>query len=167
MLSALFPKLVDNRFRGSKLAIWLLAPVVLLKFFQGANVAGFNPLVSSREVLETADRVPVGEFGPEAASHLVFVFAAWGLGIFILGFLGIIVLVRYRGMIPLMYLLLLIEQSGRKVLSTVHLNRPLVSFELSPNNLINWGFLAALVIGFLLSLSTPRSTLRTTCPPVR
>jgi hypothetical protein len=62
-------------------------------------------------------------------------------------------------MIPLTYLLLLIEQLGRKVLSTVHLDSPFVSLEASAANLVNWGFLSVIVIGFLSSLSgrRPRS----------
>ncbi|MDQ4075786.1 MAG: hypothetical protein M3220_06000 [Chloroflexota bacterium] len=156
MLTRLFPKQIDNDYQGHVLAIWLLVPLVLMKFLQGANVAGLLGTSNSRQVLETVDKVPVGTFPPKAASHLVFLFAAWGVGIFILGLLGIIVLLRYRAMIPLMYLLLLIEQVGRKALSTIHLDRPFVSLAASPANLINWGFLLTLVIGFLLSLSDRR-----------
>ena len=65
-------------------------------------------------------------------------------------------LLRYRAMIPLMYLLLLIEQAGRKALSTIHLDRPFVSFAASPANLMNWAFLLVMVIGFLLSVSGRR-----------
>ena len=152
MLTRLFPRQVDNDYQGWRLAIWLLVPLVLLKLLQGANVAWGN----SRHILETADRVPVGTFPSEAASHLVFLFASWGLGILVLGLLGIVVLLRYRGMIPLMYLLLLIEQLGRKALSTIHLDRPFLSFVASPANVINWGFLLVIVVGFFLSLSPRR-----------
>jgi hypothetical protein len=157
MLGRLFPRQIDNDYRGHWLAIWLLVPLALMKLVQGANVAGFNPLISSRHILETADRVPVDTYGAEAASYLVFAFAAWGLNIFVLGLLGIIVLVRYRAMIPLVFLFLLIEQLGRKTLSMIHLDRPFFSAELSPANLINWVFLAAIVIGLALSLCSPRS----------
>jgi hypothetical protein len=152
----LFPKQIDNDYRGHVLAIWLLVPLALMKFLQGANVAGLLGTGNSRQVLEAVDNVPVGTFPAEAASHLVFLFAAWGVSVFVLGLLGIVVLLRYRAMIPLMYLLLLIEQVGRKALSTIHLDRPFVSLAASPANLINWGFLLALAIGLLLSLSGRR-----------
>jgi hypothetical protein len=156
MLTRLLPKQIDNDYRGHVLALWLLVPLVLTKFLQGASVAGLLGTGNSRQVLEGVDKVPIGAFPAEAASHLIFLFASWGLGIFVLGLLGIVVLLRYRAMIPLMYLLLLIEQVGRKALSTIHLERPFVSFEPSPANLINWGFLLVTVIGFLLSLSRRR-----------
>lgn len=152
MLTQLFPKHIDNDYRGPVLAIWLLVPLTLIKFLQGANVAGLLGTGNSRQVLEGVDNVPVGTFPAEAASQLVFLFAAWGLGVFVLGLLGMVVLLRYRAMIPLMYLLLLIEQVGRQTLATIHLDRPFVSLAASPANLINWGFLVALAIGFLVSL---------------
>lgn len=156
MLTRLLPKQIDNDYRGHILALWFFVLLVLTKFLQGANVAGFLGMGNSRQVLEGVDKVPIGAFPAEAASQLIFLFAAWGLGVFILGLLGIVVLLRYRAMIPLMYLLLLIEQVGRKVLSTIHLGRPFVSFEASPANFINWGFLLVTVVGFLLSLSHRR-----------
>lgn len=157
MLTRVFPKQIDNNYQGRVLAIWLLVPVALVKLLQGVNIGGLLGTGRSREILENVDRVPVSTFPAEAASHLVFLFAAWGLGVFILGLLGMVVLLRYRAMIPLMYLLLLIEQLGRKVLSTIHLDRPFLSLAASPANLINLGLLLAIGIGFLLSLSGRRS----------
>lgn len=156
MLTRLFPRQIDNDYRGWRLAIWLLVPLALVKLLQGANVAGLFGPGNSRQVLEGVDKVPLGAFPAEAASHLVFLFAAWGLGVFVLGFLAIVVLLRYRAMIPLMYLLLLIEQLGRKALSTIHLDRPFLSLAPSAANLINWAFLLVIVAGFLLSLSPRR-----------
>jgi hypothetical protein len=157
MLTRLLPRQIDNDFQGWRLAIWLLVPLALAKLLQGANVAGLFGPGNSRQILEGVDKVPLGAFPAEAASHLVFLFAAWGLGVFILGLLAIVVLLRYRAMIPLVYLLLLIEQLGRKALSTIHLGRPFVSLAPSAGNLVNWGFLLVIVAGFLLSLSRRRS----------
>lgn len=152
MLTPLLPRQLDNDFRGHVIAIWLLVPVVLVKLLQGAAIAGLLGTGRSRDVLETADKVPVSSFPAEAASHLVFVFSAWGLCIFVLGLLGVIVLLRYRAMIPLMYSLLLIEQLGRKILSAIHLERPFLSLEPSAANIINSIFLLLIVVGLLLSL---------------
>ena len=152
MLMRLFPQPIDNDYRGHVLAIWLLVPLALSKVLQGANVAGLLGTGTSRQVLEGVDNVPLRTFPAEAASHLVFLFAAWGLGVFILGLLGLVVLLRYRAMIPLLYLLLVIEQVGRQTLATIHLDRPFVPLAANPATLINWGFLVALVIGFLVSL---------------
>jgi hypothetical protein len=147
MLGRLFPKQLGTDYRGSVLAIWLLVPLALVKVLQGANVAG-----RGRDILESVDRVPVSSFPAEAASHLVFLFSAWGLCVLLLGSIGFIASVRYRAMIPLAFLLLLIEQFGRTLLSVVYLDRPFFPTNVSPAALINWAFLAAAVVGFLLSL---------------
>jgi|CXWL01.1.fsa_nt_gi hypothetical protein len=157
MFSRLFPKQFDNNYRGYKLAIWLLVPIVLSKLFMGVNVAGFNPWISSRWVLQHADAIPIDRFGAEAGSVVVFLFSAWGLALLVLSLLGVMVLIRYRTMIPLMYLLLGAEQIGRKALSLMHpIVRTSEPGDFSPGVLINWGFTALLAFGLALSLAAPR-----------
>jgi len=157
MLSRIFPKQFDNAYRGHWLAIWLIVPTLLFKLTMGVNVAGLNPWISNRFIIQNADGIPIDAFGAEASSVVMFLFASWGLCLLVLSLLGIVVLIRYRAMIPLMYLLLSIEQFGRKGIS---LASPIVKAvetgEVSLGFFINWGFMAALVIGLALSLATPR-----------
>lgn len=157
MIGRIFPSRIDNDYRGHWLAIVLLGFLVLSKLFMGFNVAGLNPWVSSEYVLTNADAIALDTFGAEARNLVLFLFSAWGLALLVLSLLGLIVLVRYRAMIPLMYLLLAIEQLGRKGLSLAHpIVRSVEPGAISTGVLINWGFSAALVVGFLLSLAAPR-----------
>lgn len=156
MLDRLFPRQFDNGYQGHVLAIWLFVPVVLLKTAMGFNVAGLNPWVSSRFILQAADGVPVDTYPAEAASMAVFLFAAWGLALLILALLSILALLRYRAMLPLMFLALSIEQIGRKVLSAIHLPPAGADDGVSAGAIINWGLSAALVAGLLLSLMKAR-----------
>ncbi len=158
MLSNLLPKRIDNGYRGHALAIWLLIPIVLMKLAMGVNVAGLNPWISSRFVLQNADGIPVDTFPIEAGAAVVFLFASWGLALLVINLLGVVVLIRYRAMIPLVYLLLSIEQIGRKGLAILH---PIIrsgegASGISPGLWINWGLSAALVIGLILSLVSVR-----------
>jgi hypothetical protein len=153
MLSRLFPKQIDNVYSGQWLALWLLVPVVLVKLLMGFNVAGLNPWVTSRFVAETADRIPLDTFGPEAASIVLFLFASWGLGLLLLSLLAVLALIRYRAMIPLMFLVLALEQVGRKAIALINpIARTAGTPEFSFAFLINWAFTAALVVGLVLSL---------------
>jgi len=156
MLSNLLPTQIDNGYRGHALAIWLLIPIVLMKLFMGVNVAGLNPWISSRFVLQNADGIPVDTFPVEVASVAVFLFASWGLSLLVISLLGVVVLIRYRAMIPLMFLLLSIEQIGRKGLAMLHLVPSEAEGGVSLGLLINWGLSAALVIGLILSLVSVR-----------
>jgi hypothetical protein len=159
MLGRLFPKVIDNDYRGWWLAVWMLAPLILLKLVMGINVSGLNPWISNRDVAINADGFALDSYGTEAASVVMFMFASWGLILFVLSLLGLLVLVRYRAMIPLMYLLLGAEQFGRKAIAMA---QPIVkaaaqSDGFSPAFLINTGFMAVLTIGFILSLAPRRA----------
>ena len=155
MLQRLFPRQIDNAYRGQLAAIWLFAPVVAVKALMGFNVSGLDPLVRSRDVLMNADGVPVNTYAADAAAQLVFTFAAWGLALLVLSLLAIVVLLRYRAMLPLMILAMTIEQLGRKALSMAHL--PAHEGAISIGAWINYGLSAALVLALILSLIPRRS----------
>ncbi len=152
MLSRLFPRTIDNQYQGHVLALWLFAPVVLLKTVMGFNVAGLNPWVTSRYILQTADGVPLDGFSAYGASVVVFMFASWGLSLLILALLSIVALIRYRAMLPLMILAVTLEQVGRKGIALIN---PILSSgdgQVSAGFWINWALSAALLLGLALSL---------------
>lgn len=154
LINRLFPKQADNTYQGHQAAVWLFVPMVLLKLAMGLNVAGLNPWISNRMVAETADGIPLESFGAEAASTVMFLFASWGLALFVLSLLGVVVLLRYRALIPMLYLLFSIEQFGRYwVAQTSPILRAAPSEGTTAGLLINWGFMAVLAIGFALSLA--------------
>lgn len=152
MLNQLFPERLDNAFRGQMLAIWLLIPIVAIKVLMGLNVSGLNPWIDPRTVAVRADGIPLAELGAEASGHILFLFSSWGLALLSLSLLALAALVRYRTMIPLMYVLLTIEQFGRWVLSNAHLTRISEAHDgLSPGAIFNWGLSAALLAGLVMS----------------
>lgn len=158
MFRRLFPKQIDNTYRGLVIALWLLAPLVIVKFLMGLNVAGLNPWVDNRYILQSVDQLPLDTYGAQAASAAVFLFSCWGLALLLLSSLGALALVRYRAAIPLIYLVLSIEQIGRKGLSLIHpFVRAVEPGSFSPGVIINWALTAALVIGLVLSLVAPRA----------
>ncbi|MFZ2029069.1 MAG: hypothetical protein WAU68_02075 [Vitreimonas sp.] len=157
MLKRLFPRQIDNFYQGHVLAIWLFLPVLALKTAMGFNVGGLNPFVSSRFILNAADGVPVDTYPAEAAAHLVFTFAAWGLVLFVLTLFGWLVVARYRTMLPLLMLLFSLEQVGRMVLSRTLLpHHAAASAGIPISTLINWGFAGLLLLALMLSLLNVR-----------
>ena len=153
MLSQLFPRQIDNAYQGHVVAIWLFVPVVLLKLAMGFNVAGLNPWIGTRYILEHADGVPMGLFPADAATLIVFSSAAWGLALFVLALMSAVVLLRYRRMLPLMILAMAIEQVGRKVMSDLQFGLRVGEGGEAPAGLwINWGLSAVLILALALSL---------------
>jgi hypothetical protein len=120
---------------------------MLLKIAMGLNV-----MINPEKVARAADGVPIDTFGATAATAFSFMFAAWGLAQLVLGVLCLVVLLRYRSLIPLLFLALLMEQLGRMILrSSWPLERAA-----APGGAINIVLTAILVVGFGLSLWRPR-----------
>lgn len=147
MLKTLFPQVADNRYPGQRLGLWLFT-LMLLKIAMGLNV-----MFNSPEVARSADGVPVDTFGAPGAAAFSFVFAAWGLGQLILGLISLAVLLRYRSLIPLVYLVLLVEQFGRMLL---RFHWPVERIASAPGTTINIVLSAIMVAGFILSLWRPQ-----------
>ncbi len=148
MLHRIFPKTIGNTYRGHAIAIWLLVLVALSKL-----VMGGNSIINTRFVIEVADRIPISSFNPGAAASLLFLYKCWGLGLALLSLLALVAVVRYRAMIPLMYLVLTIEQVVRRLFTLLD---PLLTMPSpggpSVGSLINVAFVALLLIGLGLSL---------------
>ena len=148
----LFPKVIDNKYRGQWLALLFFVPVLLLKLLMGFNVAGFNPLIDVRDILQDVDGIPLSDYSASAATDLVFFANAWGLSLFTIGLVGVIALLRYRALLPFAILLLTFEQGARKAMSIAESGLRLSADELTTGSLINWGLTLALVLAFVLSV---------------
>jgi hypothetical protein len=158
MFSRIFPKQFDNNYRGHWLAIWLLVPVILLKAAQSVIV-----IASTRTTLITADAIPLDSYTAAGANTVISLAALLSLSGLVVPLQSALALIRYRAMIPFLYLCLVILQIGGRVLAQVN---PIVEAsahaiaETHPSGFYipNSGFyvgliiLAMTVIGFVLSL---------------
>ena len=102
MFDRLLPPRADHSYRGHSLALWLFALVVLMK-----TSIGLGTIVNGRNAAISADGIPLDTFTPAGAQAFVALFAAWGLAQAMIGLLCIVVLVRYRALVPFLYSLLL------------------------------------------------------------
>ena len=82
-------------------------------------------------------------------------FAAWGLGQVTVNALSVLALVRYRALVPFMFLLLLTEHLARKLIFVV-LPMARIGADNAPGFYINVAIVAVMVVGLALSLR-PRS----------
>src|SRR5579859_2744885 len=103
LFARVFPRQIDNNFRGYRLAIWLLGFYALIKILQG-TVSVFN----TASTAIGADGIPLDTFSQAARATVVSMFALLGLNLLVLPLQAFLVLVRYRAMIPMMYLMMLI-----------------------------------------------------------
>jgi hypothetical protein len=144
----LLPRQVDNLYRGGRLAIWLLIPVVLTRLVMGAN-----SIVNTRFVASGPDAIPLSTYGPAAAQAVIGLFAVLGLSHLLIALQGMVVLVRYRALVPLFYLLLLAQALGGEAVAAL---RPIAA-NATPGFGVSLSLvlLAATILGFGLSLAAP------------
>ena len=143
ILDQLLPPSVDNSYRGHKLALWLFGLVVLAKL----GIA-FGSLFNGHEAASTADGIPLDTFPPAATQAVVSLFALLGWLHLMLCAICIVVLVRYRTMVPLMLTLLIVEYAGRRAILTF---MP-IERSAAPGSIVNLVILAVMIIALVLSL---------------
>lgn len=149
MLDRLVPHSVDNTYYGYRLALWLFAVVVFMKL--GISLTS---IFNGYAVASSADGIPLDTFTSAGAQAVVSLFAAWGLAQLMICLLCILALVRYRALIPFLFVLLLLEHLGRKLIFQV---MPIVKAGTPTASAVNLVLLALMVIGLALSLRSTRS----------
>src|SRR5262245_57131785 len=136
MLARLFPKQIDNAYGGSVLAIWLLVLVVFVRL-----PIGFNTMVMTSEVLRNADGVPLDTFNPLAVDAFIKLTQVSALRHLLMTLVGVVALIRYRALIPFVYLFFLVEQVGRRVVAEINPVTPLAGGTLPIGFAINLALL--------------------------
>ena len=144
MLDLLLPQRVDNAFHGHRLALWLLAAVVLVK-----GGIGLGTIFNGHSAATSADGIPLNTFAPAGEQAFISIFAAWGLSQLMLNLIALLVLVRYRALVPFMFAVLLLEHLGRKLIFLV---LPIARTGTPPGIFINLALVAAMLLGLGLSL---------------
>ena len=144
MFHPLLPRRLDNAYRGHKLALWLFCLLLLMK-----SAISLNSIFNGRLVAQSADGIPLNTFTPAAAQAVVSLFGLLGVSQLMFCLLGILVLARYRAMVPLLFALFLLEHVGRRVILQL---MPIVRVGKPPGTIVNLVLLAVMIVGLALSL---------------
>ena len=144
LLQRLLPAQADNRFGGLRPALWLLGLLIALKL-----------IMSVRSILSTAsvaagDGIPLDSLDPVASREVLTLFALASLGQLALTLIALTVLVRYRALVPFIYLVLLAEGVARRLI--VQGQAPERAQTVPAIPILIYGLLALTAIGLILSL---------------
>ena len=82
--------------------------------------------------------IPLDEFTVNEAAAVIHIFAEWAPSQLMFGLLYVLVLWRYSALIPLMWLFILIEYSGRLLLTIA---KPLELHGTAPGAVVNYIFI--------------------------
>jgi hypothetical protein len=144
VFNRLLPPTIDNAYRGRKLGLWLFGLVVAVRILQSLAV-----FVNGRSVALSADGIPLGTYPPDAAQTALALFTLVSLARLVIALLCVLVLVRYRAAVPLMFTVLLLGFLGSQlVLKLV----PIAGVGMPAAPVVNIVQLALMAIGLALSL---------------
>ena len=144
MMKHLFPNSIDNDYKGNKLPMYLFYLVTAFTV-----IRSIIHLVSPDGGAQSIATIPFHLYSKEATDTIIHLFAEWGLSQLLFGLFYIVVLVKYKSLIPLMYLFLVIEYSTRLLLGFY---KP---FELeghAPGGIGNYILVPLFILMFILSL---------------
>ena len=118
MLDRVFPPAAEFTYRGSRIALWLLGLVLILKL----GIA-LGAIFNGHYAATVADGIPIDSYTPEGAQAFLSLFASLGLSQFMLAALGVVILVRYRALVPVFLLMLIVDPRPQRY-QRLHSHRP-------------------------------------------
>jgi hypothetical protein len=144
MRGRLLPPASEFVYTGSRYAAWLAGLVVALKM-----AIALGAIFNGHYAASTADGIPLDTYTPAGAQAVVGLFGNLGLSQLLLGLVGVVVIVRYRPLLPAYLVLLLAEHAGRKLLA---LATPIPRVGGSGGGLVTWTLIGLLLLALVLSL---------------
>lgn len=149
MLNPLLPSQADNTYRGHKAALWLFAVVIFIR-----TIMSMNGVFNTYVVASKADGIPIETYTSSAAHSVITLFTLLSLANLMLYLICLVVLIRYRTLVPLMFAILLLQYvSGR----LIHLIRPIAMSATPIGVYMNLGLAALMIAGLAMSLRVART----------
>lgn len=145
----LLPKIIDNQYRGIKLAQYAFLLITSATIVRSL-IHVFAPDGGAMSIAT----IPLSAYSAEAAATVVLMFSLWGLSQLLMGLVYLGVYLKYKSLIPMMYVLLIVEYSMRIVVGQM---KPIVTTGTAPGSVGSW--IMVPVCAALLALSLiPRRT---------
>lgn len=114
MVDKIVPKELTNHYQGKATAKWVFIAMVVLTLARS-----LAHIFLSDGGAQSIATIPLDDFTSSGAAVVIGMFAQWGLIQLLFGLFYVIVLWRYQSLIPLMWLFILVEYSGRLLLGFI------------------------------------------------
>lgn len=145
----LLPNAVDNRFNGIKLAQYAFLMITLATIVRSL-IHVFAPDGGAQSIAT----IPLDTYPAEAAATVIFMFSFWGLSQLLMGMVYLGVYLKYKSLIPMMYVLLILEYVMRIVIGQM---KPIVTAGTAPGSVGSWIMVPVCIVLLLLSLLPARA----------
>ncbi|MFZ5354561.1 MAG: hypothetical protein ACOZCL_17800 [Bacillota bacterium] len=140
LVKIIFPKTISDEYKGSKTAYWVFALLSIVSFIRSCiHMLAPDGGAGSIAGLDLS----------QGAENIIFSFGLWGLSQLLYAVIQLMVAFRYKTLIPLMYVFLILETIGRMY---VGMTKPPVLFHTPPGGAANYIILPLAVVMLVLSL---------------
>ena len=140
----LFPRMIDNGYTGSRIALWVLGFIITIRAIQSIAI-----IVNGYSIAQSADGIPLQAYPAAAAQTIVAIFALSSLNRLIISMIGTIVLIRYRRAVPLMFVVIALTYLGTQLITQF---LPFARIGTPPGVIMNGVLMSLTIVGFVLSL---------------
>ena len=140
-LEPLLPAKIDNTIRGTKIPFYIFAVYAMV-----STVRSCIHLLASDG---GAGSIAGMDLSVAGADGIIFAFALWGSSQLLFAMIQLLVVIRYRALIPLMWLMLILETLLRELVGTM---KPVTFAHTPPGAIGNQIILPLAVLMLILSL---------------
>lgn len=140
----LLPDQIDNIFRGKKISQYAFLIITVVTIVRSL-IHVFAPDGGAQSIAT----IPLDTYSTEAAVTVILIFSFWGLSQLLMGLVYFGVYVKYKSLIPVMYVLLIIEYAMRIVIGQM---KPIVTTGTAPGSVGSWVMVPVCVVLLALSL---------------
>ncbi len=144
-MNKILPSNIDNTFRGRKVALWFFYLITAVTVVRSCiHIFKYD---GGAQSIAT---IPLDTYTDAGAATVILIFSYWGLSQLMFGLIQVIAALRYKSLIPLMYLFMVFEYVGRFGIS---LFKPIETTGQAPGGIANIVLPFVCFIMFLLSIN--------------
>lgn len=145
----ILPKEINNNYNGKKIALYTFYLFTIMTV-----VRSLIHMFAADGGAQSIATIPLDTFSPQGASTVILIFSLWGLSQLIMGIFYVIVIWKYKSLIPLMYIFIFLEYLMRLILGII---KPIETTGTAPGGVINYIFIPLTIILFWLSINHKKS----------
>jgi len=145
----LLPDVIDNQFHGLKLAQYAFLILTIVTLVRSL-IHVFAPDGGAQSIAT----IPLTSYPADAAAAVILMFSLWGLSQLLMGIVYLVVYIKYRSLIPAMYVLMIVEYAMRIVIGQM---KPIVTSGTAPGSIGNWVMVPVYVLLLAFSLIKKRT----------
>lgn len=149
MLKILLPEEASNTYQGHKLTKYFLYFYVFKSFF-----AGCVHMFAADGGAQSIGSVALDTFTKGGADSFITMFGMWGMEQFVIGLIALVILWKYKSLIPMLWAVYAIEYTGRVLIP--HFKPGLVTAHTPPGAVMDTVLVPLAILMFIIALYTTK-----------